>query len=272
MTTSLLAEWAPPGSDWYYALARVTPKQKHAIVALYAYAQTLHHIAERYHEPGIAEIKLHWWQDEIERVFQQQAQHPIGQALQISATQFALNKTALLALIEAASLSLKTQRFETQNQLAQHYQHTGGIMVSQMATVLHNAPLNGPIETYTHTLGIALETIRHIIDTPYYLARQHLYFPTQTIEQAHIDLNALMQKPQGDRQLKTLLQQQAKWAREQYQQALMALPKDALDTPKPLLIYAKLQFKKLDKIERDGLRVCERRLELSPLAKWWHVL
>ncbi len=212
------------GSHWYYALARTTLDQQHAIRALDAYAQTLSHTAERYHEPSMAEIKLQWWREEIERVFVGQAQHPIAQALQQAAKQWPINKTALLAMIEAALLSLKTQRSQTPSELAQHYQHTGGIVQSQIAMILNEGVMDQTIEPYAHTLGIALETVRHIIDTPYYLARQHLYFPAEIIEQQKIELPTLFNKPQGNTQLTQLLKQQADWSREHYQQALTLLP------------------------------------------------
>ena len=261
------------GSHWFYALARTAPDKKNAVLALHDYAQTLNHTAERYHEPSMAEIKLHWWREEIERAFspqgQPQAQHPIAQALQTAAKHWPLNKTALLAMIEAAQLSLKTQRFQTQSELAQHYQHTGGIMHSTMAMVLNEGAIDQATEQYAHTLGIALETIRHIIDTPFHLARQHLYFPAATLEQQQIDLPVLFNKPQGNTQLVALLKAQANWAREQYQQALSQLPSNQLATQHPIRLYAALCFAQLDKIERDGFAVCERRVELSSLKKWW---
>ncbi len=257
------------GSDWSYALARTAPDKKNAIFALYNYAQTLNHTAERYHEPSMAEIKLHWWQEEIERLFQQHAQHPLAQTLQTAAQQWPLNKVALLAIIEAALLSLKTQRFETQSELAQHYQHTGGIIHSLMATVLNDGIIDQHTEKYAHTLGIALETIRHIIDTPFHLARQHLYFPAESLEQQNVDLPALFNKPQGNTQLTALLKEQANWARQQYQQALEQLPSNQLATQRPIRLYAALCFTQLDKIEQDDFAVCEHRIELSPLKKWW---
>jgi phytoene synthase len=257
------------GSEWYYALARATLDKKQALMALDAYAQILNHTAERYHEPSMADIKLNWWHEEIERVFEQQAQHPIAKDLQKAATQFPLNKTALLAMIEGALLSLKTQRFQTQSELAQHYQHTGGILQSLMASVLNEGAIDHATEKYAHTMGIALETIRHIIDTPYYLGRQHLYFPAEVLEQKNIDLSALFNKPQRNAQLIELLKQQADWAQEQYEQALTLLPADQFQIQRPIRLYAMLRFKHLDLIKREGFHVCEHPINVLPLKQWW---
>lgn len=267
-TQTLLTEWLPQGSNLYYSLLNVHEAERPALVALYAYSATLNHIAERYHEPAIAKLKLQWWQEEVARAYEGRAEHVIMKNLQGDALK-RLPQKALLAMIEAAQLSLDTQRFANQAQLAQHYQHTGGIVQGLMARLLAPDAYSETIERFTHTLGVALETVRHLTDMPYHFARQHFYVPEESLEKV-TEVERLLQQPREHALLLPLLQEQVAYARGVYQDALAVLQsREARHPYRPLLIYAALTFATLAKMEKDQLRVFEKHYALWPLKKWW---
>jgi phytoene synthase len=58
-------------------------------------------------------------------------------------------------------------------------------------------------------------------------------------------------------------------AREFYDKALAALPAVDRRSQRPGLIMAAIYRALLDEIERDGFRVLDRRLSLTPLRKAW---
>ena len=58
-------------------------------------------------------------------------------------------------------------------------------------------------------------------------------------------------------------------ARQYYEQAMAALPATDRASQRPGLVMAAIYRTLLDEIERDGCRVLDRRIALTPLRKLW---
>lgn len=67
----------PDGSNLYYASLFENIENKQILISLHAFLCELTEIIHECSDPGVARIKLHWWQEEIERLFNQQARHPV---------------------------------------------------------------------------------------------------------------------------------------------------------------------------------------------------
>lgn len=78
-----------PGSSAYYAWRFTSPTWQDPWLVLACLQQTLWRIAIDYKERSIAEAKLAWWQDEIQRLGLGQPEHPITQALLASMPEIA---------------------------------------------------------------------------------------------------------------------------------------------------------------------------------------
>lgn len=262
---------AERGSSFYYSTYRLPDKQRTALTALQAFTLQLRKTSEYYKAPEAAQAKLVWWQQEIERLFAGEPSHPITQTLQPYLTSYGFSIAPFLAMLEAAALSLTTQTFQTQAELAQHYQHTGGILTGLQAHVLFGGKLEEPTLQFAHTLGIATETIRHIIDMPAHLSRGHIYLPLKSLQQHDIDLQQFLQHPDKTT-LSILLKEQQRFAEQCYQDALQSLPAKSYQTMRPLWLYAALRLKRLQKIARGGFNIFEQKVHLSPLYKLFFVL
>jgi phytoene synthase len=66
-----------------------------------------------------------------------------------------------------------------------------------------------------------------------------------------------------------LMKDQVARARRWYAQALEALPAEDRKAQRPGIIMASIYRTLLDEIERDGYRVLDRRIALTPLRKLW---
>ncbi|MDF2940926.1 MAG: squalene synthase HpnD [Gammaproteobacteria bacterium] len=255
---SLIAqETAPKGSSFYYSLLKVKEPKRSAIISLQAYANKLRKTSEQYSEAAVAKVKLNWWAEEIERMFQNQARHPISQTLQTHLETYHLPKAAFLALIEASLLSLQTQVFQNQQELAKHYQHIGGIVETLKCQVLLDGKKDDQTEQFSHLLGVSLETIRHIHYFAEFYHREQLYLPADSFQEF------------AEKDLASHLKTQADFARSSYQEALKHLGNHA-KALKAILLYAKLELKLLDAIEKDGFQVLKHRIEISPIRKLWY--
>lgn len=241
----LTGHYAPRGSDLYYILRKLPQAERGCYLGIQALATELNRTAEEYREVSVAEKKLVWWHEEIERFFKGDTAHPILQSLM--PWQSSLSQTAMLALVEANALSLKTHIFETRSELLQHYQHLGGIRFGLLTGV--------PTEL-THTLGVRDEILRHLIHFKTFLERQHLYFAMEDFQTFGIDPQPILQLKQLHT-LKPLFDHYFGLPLE------VSLPRELPGLTLPIL----LKTKQAVLMQKDSWQFYVHRIELSPLMK-----
>jgi phytoene synthase len=98
---------APPGSDLHYALLFQSPQQRRGLHALFALHSELQSAHLQSIDPGVAQLRLHWWQEEIARLHLPGLRHPGSIELQrvVSETDLdvALLQQALNGLVSLRS-------------------------------------------------------------------------------------------------------------------------------------------------------------------------
>lgn len=259
-----LAEYATPGSDIYYVLNQIPQNKKIPYLAIHAFTTELHKISEQYRELKIAQQKLVWWIQEIQDLYQGKPKHPISKILQPYLQEFNIKEIELLAIIEGVMLSTSTQIFETESELRQHYQHIGGISAGLKAKILmHDENINIQM---MQQLGVAYEILRHLIDMPKFLSRQHLYLALSSFRQAQIDPQPIIQGKNLEN-LKPLLAKEFELAKTLSNEVIQKLNQEQKKMLKPLLLELKLKIKQTQKISDDAWQIFSYRLELSPLVK-----
>src|SRR5262249_41257428 len=81
---------AKSGSSFYYSFLFLPPERRRAITALYAFCREVDDVVDECTDAGIARTKLGWWRAEIARIFEGNAEHPVGKALVPVVRQFGL--------------------------------------------------------------------------------------------------------------------------------------------------------------------------------------
>lgn len=260
-----LSSYAPVGSDIYYVLRQVPLAKKTPYLALHAFAAELYKIAVNYKELNIAQQKLAWWFDEIKRMYQHQATHPITQTLQDDISIYDIKEIELLAMIEGATVATTTQIFATESELRQHYQHIGGIVTALKAKVLWPEAQNSVVSM--HQLGVAKAMLKHLLDFPKFLERQHLYLPLSLFQEQHIDPQPILQG-RGLERLKPLFQIEFKSAKTIIAEIKTKLSTQQQKELRPLLLETALLIKQVHKTANKDWQIFHYRLELSPLYKF----
>ena len=70
------------GSTLYYSLLWTSPAARQRFVERLELVQALSSTLEGVHEPQVAERKIHWWHEELQRMVEGTARHPAAQACQ----------------------------------------------------------------------------------------------------------------------------------------------------------------------------------------------
>jgi len=142
----------PEGSAAYYALLFTPPARRDAISALFALSQEFDQISTRRGEPSVTQTKMRWWDDEIRRLVNGQARHPLTRAMTGLSSLAGIEDlllemvacTASLALAMAGSDDEKTIELECRR---------GAALMGAVAVVLAGASRVEGIVTPARSIG-----------------------------------------------------------------------------------------------------------------------
>ncbi len=257
---------ARSGSSFYYSFLFLPPPKRQAITALYAFCREVDDVVDECHETHVAETKLAWWRQEIDNTFRQMPQHPVGQALQPAIRNFGLAQERFHDIIDGMEMDLRQNRYADFNAL-QLYCHRVAGVVGELAATIFGYQQRCTLK-YAYQLGLAFQLTNIIRDVGEDARRGRIYLPLDELRQFNVaETNILGAHHTED--FSRLMAFQIERALSHYRQAFEALPSEDRALQRPGLIMAAIYHALLEEIERDGCRVLERRIALTPLRKLW---
>lgn len=257
---------ASSGSSFYYAFRFLPDDQRRAITALYAFCREVDDVVDECRDAGVARLKLHWWRDDIERLFAGVPQHPVTQALREHTLRCNLPREYFLEIIDGMEMDLDRHRYETWKDLALYCHRVAGVVGLLSAEIFGYT--NRQTLKYASELGVAFQLTNILRDVREDARRGRIYLPREALQQFGVDAQDILSY-QHTPQLEALLAHTLERARGHYRTALDLLPAEDRHAQRSGLIMAAIYQATLDEIERDGLRVLDRRVSLTPLRKLW---
>lgn len=258
---------ARPGTSLYYSLLFLPETQRHAATALYAYQREIRETAVECADIGVAQAKLQWWQEEIERLFANRPRHPVTQALAEPIKRYDLPQAFFLKVIEGGSRDSGQFTYPSFRALASHCYQIAGIIGRMAAEVYgYQSPLT---RKYAENLGIALR-LTHILRNIRQDAEQRrIYLPRDELIHFKVTEEDILTKNDNSEGIQALLAYQANRIRRYFQMALADLDPSDRYLQRAGLIQSALQLAALNAMEKDGYPVLQRRVSLTPLYKLW---
>jgi phytoene synthase len=111
MDPGYAARAAPPGSTAWLQLLFTPAAQRPALKALFALRAEVRQAVREALDPGVARLRLGWWQEELARLVRGEARHPVTQALARALPGLADEFPCLNRLLDAAALELARAPF-----------------------------------------------------------------------------------------------------------------------------------------------------------------
>jgi len=207
-----------PGSAAYYVVRFSLPEQQHALARWFAWFDHIDRIAAKANDPGVARLKLDWWREEAQKMLDDQARHPIAEALSPQVQKSTQVEQMHLALnaIEQRILRRQPQSLdELHNQCEEQY-GSRLMLLCGCSDALPQASINklGRHIAITRRLAELAQDLRdHYISLPAdmlattRLEAEELEKPSQS--QALADLGNQLIESVGDIQLGMLADNQA---------------------------------------------------------------
>ena len=240
---------------------RFLPKPKRrAVYAAYAYCRFADDIAD---DPGsdIPE-RLDAWQRELDACYAGTPEHPITIALADALKQFAIPKSAFVALIDGCRQDIVKTRYETFEELL-HYCELVAASISDISLAIFGYRTPSAIG-HGRDLSTALQLTNVTRDIGDDLARDRVYVPQEDLRRFGVterDLFARRETPE----VRRLIEFQIDRAESYFHAAEPLLQELEFDARFPVLLMGGIYATVLSKLRKDPLVVIRRRLSLS---KW----
>jgi len=257
---------AQSGSSFYYSFLFLPPPRRRAITALYAYCREVDDVVDTIADPGVARLKLAWWRNEVASVYAGAPQHPVARALVPVVRDFALPEAQLQTIIDGMAMDLDHSRYLDFAALETYCHRVAGVvglLSAQIFGYAHPATLG-----YARDLGVAFQLTNIVRDVGEDARRGRIYLPQDDLARFHVAPSSLAQGATSDA-FKAMMAFEAERARGWYARAFAQLDPGDRHAQRPGLIMAAIYRTLLDEIERDGYRVLDRRIALTPLRKLW---
>ncbi len=123
------------GCFWPYIKLYIAKDQRLALNILLAFLRELQEVAERQLEPEIARLRLHWWQNEIEKNRETPSQHPILQAVAAQCLERIMTPENLIRMIRAAESELDLSVIKDEERLIAHATESSGTVFEMFAAI-----------------------------------------------------------------------------------------------------------------------------------------
>ena len=257
---------AKSGSSFYYSFMFLPPEQRQAITALYAFCREVDDVVDECHDVSLAQIKLEWWRQEVERIFTGTPTHPVGFALQDVLTRFKLPQEQLLEIIDGMAMDLSQTRYLDFKGLQLYCYRVASVVGLLSAEIFgheHRQTLK-----YAHDLGLALQLTNIIRDVGEDARRGRIYLPIEDLQRFGVPAKDILEARYSDA-FRELMAFQAERAEHFYEQALAQLPAGDRKAQRPGLVMAAIYRTLLREIAADGFQVLDRRISLTPVRKVW---
>ncbi len=257
---------AQSGSSFYYSFLFLPPERRQAITALYAFCREVDDVVDETSDPQVAQTTLDWWRKEVARLLAGEPTHPVTLALQPHMKTFGLSGEHLLAVIDGMAMDLTQTRYLDFIALERYCWHVAsvvGLMSARIFGITDERTLQ-----YAEKLGLAFQLTNIIRDVGEDARRGRIYLPISELQQFEVPASDLLTAKHSER-FEQLMRFQTERAQRYYDEAFALLPKQDRRAQRAGLIMAAIYRALLDEVERDGFRVLQHRISLTPLRKLW---
>jgi len=260
------AKAAQSGSSFYYSFRLLPEAKRRAITALYAYCREVDDVVDEVHEPSIAQAKLAWWRIEVAAIYAGTPQHPVGKALAPVVRDFGLKREHLEAVIDGMTMDLTQTRYADFAELERYCHRVAGVVGLMSAEIFgYEDPSTSG---FARDLGVAFQLVNIVRDVGDDARRGRIYLPQDELARFRVSPSSILRR-QPEEGFPALMAFQGDRARAWLDRAIGQLSPRDRRAQRASLAMAAIYRTLLDEIARDGYRVLERRVALTPIRKLW---
>ncbi len=253
--------------DRYLTTLFASADIRQALITLYAFNLEIAKTAEVVSEPMMGQIRLQWWREAIEEIYQGDKirQHEVVLPLQKVIDQYKLPKEIFLTLIEAREVDFEEKPFASTADFLTYTEKTGGLLLEAASSLF--GPPNKAGRQIAQLTGQAWAIAGLIRALPFMAHQNHLVVPEDLLGKYEIKKHTFLQKEPGEN-LKKLVQELHSFGRKKLDTAL----KKSESVPKPIIASQIIANHYLNQIQHCGYNPYHRHFNhpISLMRLLWH--
>lgn len=253
------------GSNFVGAFALLGKEQRTSMEAVYAFCREVDDIADECSDPALANFKLSWWKNEVEKNFATSSNHPVLKALKKPIEQFSLPKDDFIAVIDGVMMDISHKPFADWMDLDLYCEKVAGA-VGRLSTRIFG-PVNEQILEYANLLGRACQYTNILRDIGEDAAKKRNYIPLSLLRK--YGLQTEINDFGGDSRFKNMCSEMASINHDLYREAFKKLPKQEYSRQRAGIVMGVIYRGLLRTIENSKFDVLNTKICLSPLEKFW---
>lgn len=257
---------AQSGSSFYYSFLFLPPERRRAITALYAFCREVDDAVDECSDPTVAAAKLAWWRAELAATFEGRPQHPVAKAIAAVAQPFGITRERLGEILDGMEMDLHHARYADFPALERYCYHVAGVVGILAAGIFGYS--NPRTLDYAQALGTAFQLTNIVRDVGDDARKNRIYLPADELARFQVPAADILNARHSE-SFARLMAFQVERAETHYTNALALLPPEDRRAQRPGLVMAAIYRTLLEEIRRDGYRVLERRVGLTPVRKLW---
>jgi len=254
------------GSSFYYAFLFLNEDKKRAMMALYAFCREVDDIADEISDETVATQKIGFWQQELNRAFNNQAQHPVGLELQWAKDHFSLDEELFTEILDGMLMDIGGKPVLKGSDLSLYcYRVAGAVGLLSIEIFGYKSR---KARDFATSLGEALQLTNILRDLKADATIGRIYLPQEdrirfkVTDQDFKDGNF----SEG---MSHLLQYYAERAENAYKRALEQLPEEDRESLRPSLLMASIYYAQFNRLKHHNFDSWRHSAHISPLRKIW---
>jgi 15-cis-phytoene synthase len=251
----------------FFSLLYTPQEKRDEVTALFVIEAELRESAQSANH-DVAHTRLQWWRQEIDRLVNNNAQHPATRVL-ANASREHRHFSKLHELIVAADMDLARMTYLNEQEMRAYCSRSGGSIAELIAIQLATpSALDNAQRATANKLGALVRAAEIVRDVRQDAYEGRLYLPLDTLEQhtvRHEELRAKDLSPNA----RAAIGQIAAKVDDDIQQACSSIPAASRAYLRPLYVLAGLHAGLLQQISRINYDVGSARVELGPIRKPW---
>ena len=184
--------------DRYLSTLFAPDERRPDLLSLLALNLELARVRDRVREPTLGQIRLAWWHETIEGVFENRPrQHPVAQALAETIGRHTIPRQVLDNMIDARAMEFDEQGFPTLEKLEEFAEQTSGALHRVGLNVL--GVLDAQARTVAGHVGTAWALVGLARSVPHHASLGRVYLPLDALSEAHLTVSDVLSQAPGAR-------------------------------------------------------------------------
>ncbi len=252
-------------SNFVGAFALLGKEQRDSIEAVYAFCREVDDIADECTDNGLANLKLSWWKNEVEKNFTTSSNHPVLKALKHPIEKYSLPKNDFLAVIDGVMMDISQKPFANWSELNFYCDKVAGAVGRLSIRIF--GPVNDQIIEYANLLGRACQYTNILRDIGEDAMNNRFYIPKSLL-----DKHCLKPKIKNFGEIsdfKKMCAEMASINHNLYKEAFSKLPQKEYSRQRVGIVMGAIYRGLLRTIENSEFEVLDNKISLTPFKKFW---